>query len=70
MKFHSQNPIVLNKAIRSLEGAGVSAFESNLSESSDKEKLKTLVLCSLESGSLMGNLIEVYKILKVVNRIE
>lgn len=58
----------MNKAIRSPEGAGVSAFESNLSESSNKERLKMLVLLSLERESLMGDLIEVYEILKVMNR--
>lgn len=46
----------------------MSAFESNLSESSDKERLKTLVLLSLERGSLMRDLIEVYEILKVMNK--
>lgn len=68
MEFHSWNPIVLNKATRSSEGARVSAFESSLSESSDKERLKTLVLLSLDRGSLMGDLIEVYEILKVMSK--
>lgn len=46
----------------------MSAFESSLSESSDKERLKTLVLLSLDRGSLMGDLIEVYEILKVMSK--
>lgn len=55
--------------MRSPEGDGVSAFASKLSESSDKERLKMLALLSLERGSLMGDLIEVYEILKVINRV-
>lgn len=46
----------------------MSAFESSLSEGSDKERLKMLVLLGLERGSLMGDLIEVYEILKVMNK--
>jgi len=46
----------------------VPAFDSNLSESSNKERLQMLMLLSLERGSLIRDLIEIYEILKLINK--